>query len=163
MSSSVNQTLEAYVPPYNYVPEKWEDGRQFLVEVLRRISTAVNIREIGWFLNEQLLTGKAFIPSSNNNQAFRSIFRIVIPTTGIASGLNTFAHGLVVDANFTLIDLWAAASNSSTFIGTPINGTGNIATSTPGLDINYDATNVYVLSNGTYDRCQIIMEYLLEP
>lgn len=162
MANQTSQIFESYVPVYDVVPEKWEDAREFLIEHLKKISNAVNIREIGWFLDEELLSGKQFIPGVNNNQAFRTILRKVITTTGIVSGLNTFAHGVTVDENFTLIDLWAAASNSSNFIGTPINGTGNIAASRAGLDINYDATNIYVLSNGTYDRCNIMFEYIQE-
>lgn len=162
MTIQTSQIFESYVPVYDTVPEKWEDGRQFLVEHLKKISNAVNIREIGWFLDEELLSGKQFLPGVNNNQVFRTVLRKVITTSGIVAGLNTFAHGITIDVNFTLIDLWAAASNSSTFIGTPINGTGNIAAGRAGLDINYDATNIYVLSNGTYDRCNIMCEYMQE-
>lgn len=162
MSNQTSQIFESYVPVYDAVPEKWEDGRTFLVEQLKKVSNAINIREIGWYLDEELISGKQFYPGINNNQSFRTVLRIVIDAGPIVSGLNTFPHRVTVDVNFTLIDLWASASNSSIFVGTPINGTGNIAASRAGLDINYDATNVYILSNATYDRCNIFFEYLQE-
>jgi hypothetical protein len=48
-----------------------------------KISDAVNIREIGWFLDEELLTGKSFVPGINSvngqtSQTFRQILRKVI-------------------------------------------------------------------------------------
>jgi len=64
MNSS--QIFESYVPVYDAVPEDWESARQFLVEHLKKISNAVNAREISFFLDEELLSGKQFIPSANN-------------------------------------------------------------------------------------------------
>jgi hypothetical protein len=53
-----SQEFESYVPVYDTVPEQWEDARAFLVEQLKKISNAVNVREIGWLLDEELLSGK---------------------------------------------------------------------------------------------------------
>lgn len=162
MSTNTSATFESYLPVYPYIPEEWEQAREILIEHVKMISNVVNTREIGYFLDEQLLAGKFLYPGATNTQQFRSVFRLVINTGGIVAGLNTFAHGLTVDDTFTLLDLWCAASNSSTFVGTPINGTGNIEASREGLDINYDVTYVYVLSNGTYDRANIIIEWTQE-
>src|SRR5271157_192397 len=94
-----SQEFESYLPVYDTIPEKWEDGREFLVEELKKISNAINAREIGWFLDEELLTGKAFIPGTivpgNNPSEFRQILRKVIdfgtlPNTGPKS----VAHGI---------------------------------------------------------------------
>ena len=63
-SSSQNQSFETFVPVYDTVPEKWEDARQFLVEHLKKISNAVNAREICWYLNENVLSGKQFFPGT---------------------------------------------------------------------------------------------------
>jgi hypothetical protein len=62
MNSNIDsQVYESYVPVYDSVPEKWEDARQFLVEQLKKISNAVNNREIGYYINDQILSGKQFI------------------------------------------------------------------------------------------------------
>lgn len=84
MNTLDSQEFESYVPVYDTIPEKWEDARAFIVEQLKKISTAVNIREIGWLLDQELLSGKAFIPGSNNiisggsSQTFRSVLRKVV-------------------------------------------------------------------------------------
>jgi len=157
---SDNEFFESYLPVYDTVPENWEDARAFLVEQLKRISNAVNLREIGWFLDEEVLSGKAFIPSpgsilaSQTSQNFRTILRKVIVFPGLTIGLNTQPHEILVDANFTLIQLFAAATNATAFTGEPIpNGSDTIS---------YDATNIYITVAAAYDRCYAVIEYLQE-
>jgi len=154
-----SQKLESFVPVYDAIPEKWEDARPFVVEQLKNVSNAVNIREIGFYLDEELLSGKAFIPGSNNvldggtSQAFRQILRIVIVFGPITAGLNTRPHNITNDANFTLFDLWAAATNSTTLTSTVFSNSDTIRIVGP---------NVLITSDGTYDRCNCMIEFLQE-
>lgn len=149
------QNIESYLPVYDTIPEKWEEGREFLVEVLKRISNTVNLREIGWFLNEELLSGKQFIPGTDvTTQQYRSIFRKVIPFGALTIGANTKAHGLTINANFTLMQLYAAATDSVGFVGEPIpNGADTIS---------YNATNIIINVAAAYDRCFAVIEYIQE-
>lgn len=154
MSTSQNDTFQSFLPLYDAVPEEWEQAKPFIVEVFKRIATTLNIREVGYYLDEEVLTGKQFYPTSGNPQEFRSIFRKVIPCTGgLVAGNNSFAHGLIIDVNFTLVDMWCAASNSSTFVGTIFCNDDTI---------NYDVTNINIDSDGTYDRANIFIEYTQE-
>jgi hypothetical protein len=156
-----SQNFESYVPVYDAVPEKWEDGRPFIVEQLRKLAYSVNSREIGFFLDQELLTGKSFIPGLNDvsgggsSQQFRSILRkvVVIGPISVAGNPNTVPHGITVDYNFTLIQLWASATNSSTF--------RSVTFSNPDT-IWMDAANIYITSDGTYDRCNAFVEYIQE-
>lgn len=160
MEPSENQLFETFVPVYDAVPDKWEDARPFIVEQLKRISNAVNIREIGWFLDEELLSGKAFIPGSQNldnlstSQVFRQIFRKVITFPGLTVGVNMQPHGINIDANFSLIQLFGAATDAVTFTGEPIpNGTDTIT---------YDATNIIITVGAAYTRCWAVIEFIQE-
>ena len=155
----IDQRLESYVPVYDAVPEKWEEARPFLVENLKRISNAVNSREIGFFLDEELLSGKAFIPGAaalNNvgtSQTFRSILRKVVDVGPLVAGANApVAHGITFDDNFTLIDLWVSGTNSTTLTARRI--TGN--------DVIMDATTLTITSPQAFDRAFATVEYLLE-
>lgn len=149
--------LESFVPVYDTVPEKWDQARPFLVEQLKKLANAVNVREIGFFLDEELLSGKAFIPApslpGNNPGQFQQVLRIVVVFPGLTSGLNTMAHGVSFTSNFTLIALWGTGTNTSTLIATQF---GNSDT------ISIDATNVYITSNGTYDKGYAFLEYCQE-
>ena len=155
-----SQLLESFVPVYDVVPEKWDDARPFIVEQLKRLATAVNIREIGWFLDEELLSGKAFIPGGNNvingqtSQLYRTILRKVIVFPGLTIGLNSQPHGVGVDANFSLIQLFAAATDALALTGEPIpNGADTVT---------YDVTNINITVAANYTRAFAVMEYIQE-
>jgi len=155
-----SQVLESYVPVYDVIPEKWEDARPFVVEQLKKITNAVNIREIGWFLDEELLSGKAFIPGLNNvtnqgtTQQYRQILRKVIEFPGLVIGANVQPHGITVDANFSLIQLFGAATNAVALTGEPIpNGADTIT---------YNAVNIIITVGAAYTRAWAICEYIQE-
>lgn len=152
MSISTTELLETYIPVYDAVPDTWEDAKPFLVEHLKRISNAINIREIGRFLDQQLLTGQQFIPGTNNNQEFRSILRVVVDFSPLPIGTKSLPHGVTVDANFSLIDLWGAATNAVAFTGNPINQP----------NITYDATNINITSAAAYTRAFAVFEFIQE-
>lgn len=151
-----SQFFESYVPVYDMVPEKWDDARQFLVEHLKKISNAVNIRTIGWLLDEELLSGQAFIPGSvipgNNPSTFRQVLRKVIDVSPLVIGANAFNHGIMFDVNFTLIDLWVCGTNSSTFTGRRV--TGN--------DVIINSTQILITSPQAFDRAFAFVEYTQE-
>ena len=161
MTSITSQEFESYVPVYDTVPEKWEDAREFLVEHLKKISNAVNIREIGFFLDEELLSGKQFIPTvamsgpnSGNSQQFRTVLRKVIDVSPLVVGVNPpKAHGIVFDINFTLIDLWVSATNSVTFQAITMSDPQNVT---------MDAVNINITSTAAFDRAFAFVEYIQE-
>ena len=165
MTIQTSQIFESYVPVYDAVPEKWEDGRQFLVEQLKKISNAVNIREIGWFIDEELISGKQFIPGVNNNQAFRTVLRKVIVFGALPNAaLKQVAHGIVVDANFSLVSLWAAATKPTVSYAAL-----QIPYASPTLNknisIDMDATNINIttaIDYSAYTTTYVVVEYLQE-
>ncbi len=168
-----SQEFESFVPVYDTVPEKWEDARQFLVEHLKKISNAVNIREIGFFLDEELLSGKQFIPTvamsgpnSGNSQQFRSVLRKVIDFGALpAAGNKAIAHGINFDSNFTLIQLFAAATDPIGLIAIPIPW-AEVPSVPPGnIRVYLDATNVNITvesNRSNFTRCFVVIEYIQE-
>ena len=161
-----DQFFEAYVPVYDDVPEKWEEGRQFLVEHLKRISNAVNVRTIGWLLDEELLSGQSFIPgvAQPNPQIFRSVLRKVIDFGPLPNtGLKSVPHGIQFNANFTLIHMWASATDPVNLIAFPIPYAG--AGGHDAVALYMDATNINIITEtnrSTYTRCFVVMEYIQE-
>jgi hypothetical protein len=165
-----SQNLESYVPVYDAAPKTWEEGMPFIVEQLKKLANAVNAREIGFFLDQELLSGKSFIPGVNivtdggSSQQFRTVLRKVIdfgalPNTTVKS----VAHGITFDANFTLIQMFASATDPTNLEALPIPydsaGLGQ------GIAMNMDATNINILTQSnrsTYTRCYVVIEYLQE-
>jgi hypothetical protein len=159
MNFSDSQQLESFVPVYDAAPEKWEDARPFIVEQLKRISNAVNIREIGWYLDEELLSGKAFIPGTtaindlSTSQVFRQILRKVVDLGPLVAGVNPpIPHGVTFDANLTSIDSWVEATNSTTLTA--------VTLVSPELQIV--GPNILITSPGAFDRAFFFWEYTQE-
>jgi hypothetical protein len=162
-NSMGSQEFESYVPVYDSIPEKWDDARPFLVENLKKISTALNSREISFFLDQELLSGKQFIPTasmsgptSSTSQQFRSILRMVVNTGALVNGANPVKpHGINFDSNFTLIDMWVSATKTSSM---PFNA---ITMSDP-QNVTLDSTNININSPGAFDRSYCVLEYTQE-
>lgn len=149
--------FDAYLPVYDVVPESWEEAKPFFVEVLKKISEVTNRREIGWLLDEEVLTGKAFIPAAVNNTGaqapFRQVLRKVIDLGALIAGANPGVnHGIVFDMRFTLIDMWVAGTNSTTLTARVINGN----------DVLMNATQIVVTSPQIFDRAYCFIEFTQE-
>ena len=153
MIYNTSETYESFVPIYDAVPETWEEGRKFLVEQLKKISEGVNNREIGFLLQEQLLTGKQLFKLPNTPDEFRSVFRKVVDCSPLIVGVNPpIAHGINFNDRFTLIDLWVAGTDSVAFLASVITD----------INVTMDATNLNITSPRDYDRALAIIEYCLE-
>lgn len=165
------QNFEVYLPVYDAVPEKWEDARGFLTEQLKRISNEVNLREIGWFLDEPVISGKQFIPSSTMSvntspNQYRTVFRKVINFGPLPSaGNKAVPHGLMINSNFSLVSLWAAATDPISLLslqaGFAAVPTGN------NIQLFLDSVNVNIsnegISRSNYTICYVTIEYMQEP
>jgi hypothetical protein len=160
MTSPTSQEFESFVPVYDSIPEDWEEARQFLVENLKMIANSINVRSIGFLLDEELLTGEQFIPTaamsgpnSSNSQQLRSVLRKVVDVSPLIAGLNPpFLHGILFDVNFTLIDLWVCGTNSATFTALRINGN----------DVVMSATTLTITSPQAFDRAFAFCSYIQE-
>jgi hypothetical protein len=160
-----SQEFESFVPVYDAIPETWEEGREFLVETLRKISNAINVREIGWLLDEELLNGQQFFPgtSSSNDQLFRSVFRKVIDFGTLPNtGTKTVPHGITFDSNFTLLHLYGAATDP---IGLVAFDLGHAAAAPNQVELFMNATNIVIITGSdrsAYTRTFITIEYIQE-
>lgn len=161
MQPETSQVFESYLPVYDAVPDKWDDAQEFLAERLKEIANAVNAREIGFFIDELVLSGKAFIPSAitqgdaSPNQ-FRQVLRKVFDVGPLSVGLNTINHYIVVDANFTNLGLKCDLTNSTAFTGKTIEGSGT-------ENITYTATTFLITVSAAYDRAFVTWEFCQEP
>ena len=167
MVSPSSQTFESYVPVYDAIPDAWEEARPLLVEQMKAHANAINIREIGWLLDEELLSGKQFIPTaplSGQSDQYRSVLRKVIDFGPLPdNATKTVPHGITFDANFTLIDMWAAATDPVNFVAFNIPFVGqNVPTS---IALLMDAINVIITTHDVksqFTRVFVFIEYIQE-
>ncbi len=164
MSSSTNTELESYLPVYDTIPDKWEEARSFIVEQLKKITNSLNVKEIGFYLEEELLSGKQFIPGTENPQEFRSIFRKLIDFGSLPNaGIKSVPHGITVDNRFTLIHLYASATDPVGLKALSIPFASPIINQNIKLDM--DAVNVNIttaIDYSSYTRTFIVLEYIQE-
>jgi hypothetical protein len=161
MTTSLDsQNFDSFVPVYDVIPEEWEESRPVIVEQLKKLSNAINIRQIGWYLDVELLSGGLFVPSGTDDYEtqpqYRAIFRKVIVFGPIVTGSNSMPHGIVFDDNFSLIDLWASATENAT---PPFKA----VTFSNSDTINMDDMNINITSDQDYNICYAFVEYILEP
>lgn len=155
MSYNSSTKFDSYVPVYDAIPDDWKEAKNFLVERLKEHANAINVRAIGWLLDEELLSGFQFIQPLNftgTSEQNRSVFRKTLNVGSLVAGANSFSHGITFDANFTLIDLWCAATDTTTPIANNI--TGN--------DVTMDGTNINITSPQAYNRAVVNILYTLE-
>ena len=155
-------TFDSFVPVYSASPGKPEELRNFTTEQLRIHATGINVREIGWMLNQQTITGKNFIPGVNapTLQSYRTVFRKVIDFGTLPNNTTkSVAHGITFDSNFTLVDMWASATDPTGFTAITFSFGGTV------VYLNMDATNVNIITTANYSnytRSFVVIEYLLE-
>lgn len=149
---TTSQQYESYVPVYDDIPDNWNEAQQFLVEQLKKISNSLNAKEIGFYLEEELLSGKQLYGASSTPQQYRDIFRKVVNTGAIAAGANSTAHGLTFDSNFQLINMWIAGTDTAT-------PTASVITD---ANAAMDGTNVTYTSPAAYGKGVIVIEYIKE-
>lgn len=165
-----SQIFDSYVPVYDVIPDEWNDAKAVIVEQLKKLANEVDIREIGWFLDQEVLTGKAFIPTEANitqgsgSSSYRTILRIVVNTGALPNaGTKSVPHNIVFDSNFSLIQIYLSATD-------PVNlkafGLMYWANSVPGsIILNMDATNVNITTTSNYSsytRSYVVIEYIQE-
>lgn len=169
MTSPSSQEFESYVPVYDSVPQKWEDAQEFLVEALKEMSNAINIRQIGWYLDEELLSGKAFIPISlppgdPTPQQFRAVLRKVVDTGPLPNtGTKSVPHGIVFDNNFTLVQLYGAATDPVAFAAIGLGFASTVPANS--IELYIDATNINIttgINRSNYTRSFVTIEYMQE-
>lgn len=167
MTIETSQIFESYVPVFDTMPDDWEQGKVSMVEHLKKISNGVNAREIGFYLDEEVLSGKQFAPTgtlSGTSEQFRSGFRMVVDFGSLPNNTSkSVAHNIVVDVNFTLVEMYAAATDPIGLTALPIPYASNSAGDP--ISLSMDNTNVIITTGKdrrNYTRCFVVIEYLQE-
>jgi len=174
MSSSFSGNPNNFLPQTYIFPEdNFEEYDVKLREYLTDISSAINMKDSGLYLNEEIITGQQFVPifntSTSSNVNYREVFRKVIDFGVLPdSTTKSVAHGITTTENFTVVKLYATATDpaaSTLQSGIPIPYV-NVSTPTDGVQLEMDATNINITTTTsnfiTYTRCFVVVEYMRE-
>ena len=156
-----------FLPVFDSLPDDWELSRKSLISYLKRVTEAVNFREIGNYYATEQLAGKNFIPLNKQNKP-RTIYRKVL-----AFGLDDFSpgppndqpipHGITIDSSTRFIHMYGTANNPGPeFIPiTYVDADAN----TDNIEMTVYGTNVTLRSSKDYSNftdCFIVLEYIKE-
>lgn len=172
MTDSVQEQLNT--PIYDVVPEQWENAREYIVERFTTHAMSINAKEIGWYLDVELDTGKKFIPKNfdpavqaSTSEIYRTILRKVVVFGALPNTTSKpIAHGITVDDKFTLIQMYAAATDPTdpgTFPSLPIPHAS--PTLVNNIELKLDDTNVIITTGSdrtAFTRCNVVIEYIQE-
>ena len=136
-----------------------------LYQNLNTISLALNLKDTGYYVQEEFVNGQAFFPNPTlssttaTNPVHRQVFRKVVNFGALPNNaLKSVAHGLTITNTFTFTRIYATASDTtgSNYIPIPYVGTGQIEMFVDGTNVNIRTTSNRTAFTVTY----AILEYI---
>ena len=175
MSFNLQNNIGLFVPTTNvWDIQNLEEGKDItpaLKELLVRlyqninaISLALNLKDSGYYVQQEFLTGQVFFPDADNNSNGRQSFRTVINFGTLPNNTTgSMAHGIDVFNSFIFTRMYGCTSNQITMSYLPIPYASSATVDI--IELFADATNVYVTTNSdlsAYTQTYIILEYVKE-
>jgi hypothetical protein len=162
MSFQPSNSKQSFLPTSIILPDI-EDGTEhnlILTDYLKKIIAALNDKDIGQYVTQEILTGQKFF-TPNNNNVFRSSFRKVInfgtlPNTGSTS----VAHNITVNASTIFTRIYGVATDPIAFSYLPLPYASTIGDN---IEVEVDSTNIIISTasdRSSYTTCYIIAEFL---
>lgn len=171
---SKNELLQNYVTVYDSIPGEWNEAREFLVDQLRQISDAINARDIGYYVNDEQLSGQQFV-SGTDKQQFRDVFRKVIVIGALPNAATkSVAHGITTNGNTFITRIYGTATKPEVVIPPALPTLMVSAIPLPYIDLpvvlgnvslSIDQTNIIITTTGNYSeytRTYVVVEYVQE-
>ena len=162
-----------YFQPDTYLfPDEFnEDFRIKLRQYLNDISVSLNVKETGFYLEQEVATGQLFIPifgtTKSNNISYRPVYRTVVDFGTLPNNsTKSVAHGISTTENYSIIHLYGSATDpgvSTITSAIPIPYASAVGANI--VELNMDATNVNI-TTGTnrtnFTRTFVVIEYIKE-
>lgn len=157
-------SITSYVPTDVILPEDLQELRKSLDDILRRLISATNDKDIGYYNVVTTVNGQKWADPTDP-QIFKNVFRKIV----YIGALNDFtavnpqntAHGITITATHVVTRLYGAATDPSTlFIPLPyidMTGGGNH------IQLSMDATNIILRSNFDYSgftQAYVVVEWI---
>lgn len=172
MSSSLNGSINNFIPESYIFPEDNDEEYDVkLRQYLNNISSAVNTKDSGLYTDEEVVTGKQFLPlfstDTSTSLNYRNVFRKVIDFGALPNaGTKTVSHGITTTQDFSIIRLYgvATAPGVSTLLNSVPIPYVNVGTPTNGVELSMDATNIVMKTTTAtfiiYIRSFVVVEYI---
>lgn len=162
-SSNVWDTSEIYAT--EVTSPQFKELLVRLYQNLNIMSLALNIKDSGFYVNQEFVNGQVFFPNPTSNYAtdtsqptYRQVTRFVVNFGALPNtGVKAVAHGLTVNAGTTWTRIYATATDTTGLTGIDI--------SRLNASLVVDATNVTITTTANlsnYNLCVVVLEYLTD-
>ena len=139
-----------------------------LYQNINNIALVLNIKDSGYYSNQEFLNGQLFFPNTLQNNDpldspdFRQVFRTTVNFGALPNaGTISIPHNIDVNNGYTLTRMYGAATNTSSTSFLPIPYAS--PTLNKNIELNADDTNVNIttaIDYSGYTTCYCILEYL---
>lgn len=134
-----------------------------LYQNIANISDAVNRKQNGMYTLTEVVAGKIYYATNPENASdfrqgfFKEVNFGALPNTGTKS----VAHGVAFDANYRLMNMYAAATDPVSLIYLPIPYASPVLANN--IEMNADATNVNITTGSNrsaFTSCSVLLDYV---
>lgn len=158
--------IAPFLPDEFQLPQEEKDFKEFYAERERITSSTVNIREIGQYEKQELLTAQTWYSINQNPRKARYVFRKVLDFGALPNNTTkSIAHGITLSPTGFFTNMYAVSKNPAAAPGSEkyIRITFASPTVTDNIAIWCDDTNVYIKSGADWSawtETNIILEYI---
>lgn len=137
-----------------------------LYQNVNLISTVLNTKSSGYYINEQFVSGKLFFNpaisalnvDANDDEQLRPGYIMTVNTGPLGAGVTATNHNIPVTNTFKWMFIYGAATDTGTLVGYPLpfaGATGN------NIEVTVTATQVVINNNSgvTFTNSQVTLEY----
>lgn len=137
--------------------------RDLLTKLYRNLnlmSIVLNNKISGYYVSEEFNTSALYFnPASTDPNQLRNEFSITIDTGALGAGATTVAHGITIDANWKLTQIYGAATDANTaFYPMPYASAGGANN----ISLSMNTTNILITNNSgvAFDSSIVVIKYV---
>ena len=149
--------------------QEFKDFLTRLRQTINSISIAVNLKDTGYYITDEIANGQLYFPDPALNSTtvklptFRNVFRKVIDFGALPNtATTTVAHGITTTSIFSFTRIYATATDPSTsFIPIPYAS----STAANNIELSVDATNVSITTGSDrtgYTTTYVVLEWIVD-
>jgi hypothetical protein len=139
-----------------------------LTQYINTIAIAVNLKESGYYYQQEFVNGQAFFPNPALNSTTatqpvsRQAYRMVVNFGALPDNATTsVAHNIPINGSTTFTHIYGAATNTTTLDGIPLPYSSS--TSNDCIELYVTSTDVVITTSidySAYNVTYIVIEYL---
>jgi aryl-phospho-beta-D-glucosidase BglC (GH1 family) len=139
-----------------------------LYQNLNNISTALNLKDSGYYITQSFVNSQLFFPNPDFNSStavnpgYRQVFRLVVDFGALPNtGTKSVPHNIPVNSGYTFTRIYATSSDTTGFNYIPIPYAS--ASGTDNIELSVNATDVTITTAGNrsnFGVTYVIVEYI---